>query len=245
MRGELIDSHGRIMRDLRVSVTDRCNYRCLYCLPETEDAANFYRTKFDRIKNPGGSQIIARTWKARDELLSFEEIERIVSVAVGLGIEKIRLTGGEPLLRKGLPELARMLGRIEGVKDLAMTTNGFLFAPQDYTTQDYFSKLSGQSVWSYLSESSNAGESFGTGSFSASSGTTTADHRQLVPRYTAEHLGSMRRGQGLMFIAEDAAGEANRRRPVILPAPQSPEAAHLLPEVVAVLSAAEIAINGG
>ena len=130
MRGELIDSHGRVMRDLRVSVTDRCNYRCLYCLPETEEAANFYRTKFDRIRNPGGSQVIARTWKAKAELLSFEEIERIVRVAVGLGIEKVRLTGGEPLLRRGLPELAGMLGRIDGVRDLAMTTNGFLFAPQ-------------------------------------------------------------------------------------------------------------------
>jgi type IV secretion system protein VirD4 len=120
-----------------------------------------------------------------------------------------------------------------------------LFAPQDYTTQEYFSKLSGQSVWSYTSASSNAGESFGTGNFSASSGTTTGEHKQLVPRYTAEHLGSMRRGQALLFIAESRTGEANQRRPVILPDPQSLEAAHLLPEVEAVMSKAQQTINGG
>ncbi len=126
----LQDSHGRVMRDLRVSITDRCNFRCLYCLPETEEAANFYRTRYDALRNP---QPVALTpiqyeWKPKAHLLSFEEIERVVRIAVGLGIEKIRVTGGEPLLRRDVPQLVAKLGAIAGVRDLAMTTNGFLFA---------------------------------------------------------------------------------------------------------------------
>ena len=126
----LQDSQGRVMRDLRVSITDRCNFRCLYCLPETEEAANFYRTRYDALRNP---QPVALTpiryeWKPKAHLLSFEEIERVVRIAVGLGIEKIRVTGGEPLLRRDVPQLVAKLGAIAGVRDLAMTTNGFLFA---------------------------------------------------------------------------------------------------------------------
>src|SRR6266571_1678645 len=96
----LIDSHGRILRDLRVSVTDRCNFRCLYCLPETEAAANFYRDRW----TPDASNNVAidRKWTPRSHLLSFEEIERAVRIAVELGIQKVRLTGGEPLLRQQL-----------------------------------------------------------------------------------------------------------------------------------------------
>ncbi|MGZ4961746.1 MAG: GTP 3',8-cyclase MoaA [Limisphaerales bacterium] len=120
----LIDSHGRTLRDLRVSVTDRCNFRCLYCLPETEAAANFYQSRF--IKN--GAQRIARQWHSSANILTFEEIERIVRVAVNLGIEKIRLTGGEPLLRQQLEKLVEKIAKIDGVRDLAMTTNGFFFA---------------------------------------------------------------------------------------------------------------------
>lgn len=123
----LTDSYGRIMRDLRVSVTDRCNFRCLYCLPETEEAADFYRTRYDSLRNPNPLKKIERVWKPRNELLSFEEIERVVRIAVSLGVEKIRVTGGEPLLRQRVEELVGRLARIEGVKDLAMTTNGFLF----------------------------------------------------------------------------------------------------------------------
>jgi cyclic pyranopterin phosphate synthase len=127
--GTLPDSFGRVMRDLRVSVTDRCNFRCLYCLPETEEAADFYRTKFDPIKNPRPEPVpIAREWKPKSQILTFEEIERVVRVAVGLGIEKVRVTGGEPLLRKGVDVLVGKLSAMPGVKDLAMTTNGFLFA---------------------------------------------------------------------------------------------------------------------
>src|SRR5688572_9017735 len=87
----LRDSHGRVMRDLRVSITDRCNFRCMYCLPETEEAANFYRSRFRPVstsdKLPGATAIpIRHQWKPKAEILSFEEIERIVRIAVGLGI---------------------------------------------------------------------------------------------------------------------------------------------------------------
>ncbi len=126
----LIDSFGRVLGDLRISVTDRCNFRCLYCLPETEEAANFYRSKFDpaRNPNPAPSRSLLRSWKPRNELLSFEEIERVTRTFVALGIRKVRLTGGEPLLRNDLPRLVERLASIPGIQDLAMTTNGFHFA---------------------------------------------------------------------------------------------------------------------
>ena len=128
MRSNLLaDSFGRVMRDLRVSVTDRCNFRCLYCLPETEEAADFYRVKFDALKNPSPPTPITREWKPRSQILTFEEIERVVRLAAELGIEKVRVTGGEPLLRQGVESLVARLAQIPGVTDLAMTTNGFLF----------------------------------------------------------------------------------------------------------------------
>ena len=123
----LADAHGRVMRDLRVSVTDRCNFRCLYCLPETEEAADFYRVKFDALKHPAPPTPITREWKPRSQILSFEEIERVVRLAVELGIQKVRVTGGEPLVRQGVETLVAKLAGIGGVTDLAMTTNGFLF----------------------------------------------------------------------------------------------------------------------
>lgn len=124
----LSDSFGRVMRDLRVSLTDRCNFRCLYCLPETEEAANFYRSKFDHAHNPLPAKLRPLDWKPRSEILTFEEVERLVRLFVGLGIEKVRLTGGEPLLRQGIELLVRKIAAIRGIKDLAMTSNGFLFA---------------------------------------------------------------------------------------------------------------------
>jgi len=124
-KGLLTDSHGRVLRDLRVSVTDRCNFRCLYCLPETEAAANFYRDKWAHPSHT--SEAIARQWTPRSHLLSFEEIERAVRIAVDLGIQKVRLTGGEPLLRQQLEKLVERLAAIPGIADLAMTSNGFLF----------------------------------------------------------------------------------------------------------------------
>jgi len=102
----LRDAHNRIIRDLRVSLTDRCNFRCFYCLPN-------------------GEPPLAR----KDTILTFEEIEKICEIFVSLGIEKIRLTGGEPMLRKGIEilieKLARLKGGDTGLKDLALTTNGF------------------------------------------------------------------------------------------------------------------------
>ena len=103
--GPLVDSCGRVHTDLRISVTDRCNIRCRYCMPA------------------GGVQ-----FQTRREILSFEEIERFVQVAAGLGIRKVRLTGGEPLLRKDLPCLVEKLAALPGIVDLAMTTNGVLLS---------------------------------------------------------------------------------------------------------------------
>src|SRR5436190_7422784 len=120
----LDDSYGRTMRDLRISVTDRCNFRCLYCLPETEAAQNFYRGHWAHLPN---SAPIVQQWVPKQNILSFEEIERVVRLAIQLGIQKIRLTGGEPLLRQGVEVLVERLARLEGILDLALTTNGFLF----------------------------------------------------------------------------------------------------------------------
>ena len=104
---QLIDTFGRIHDNLRVSVTDRCNIRCFYCMPET-----------------------AVKFEAREKLLTFEEIERFVTIAAKLGVRKVRVTGGEPLLRKDLATLIRKLVAIEGIEDLALTTNGVLLAQQ-------------------------------------------------------------------------------------------------------------------
>lgn len=122
--GRLIDSQGRVLRDLRVSITDRCNFRCLYCLPETEAAQNFYRDHWAKMPNPAP---ILQQWVPRSHLLSFEEIGRVVRLMVRLGIQKLRVTGGEPLLRHGVEELIASLAGIEGITDLAVTSNGFLF----------------------------------------------------------------------------------------------------------------------
>ena len=103
----LIDTFDRVHDNLRLSVTDRCNIRCFYCMPETG-------VKF----------------QPREQLLTFEEIERFVRVAVTLGVRKLRVTGGEPLLRKDLAKLIRKLSAIEGIEDLALTTNGVLLTEQ-------------------------------------------------------------------------------------------------------------------
>jgi len=101
------DKVGRPLGSLRVSVTDRCNLRCRYCMPEQE-----------------------YVWLPKQSILTFEEITRLVGVFASLVVEKVRLTGGEPLLRHDLPALARMLAGVSGVRDLAMTTNGVLLAKQ-------------------------------------------------------------------------------------------------------------------
>ncbi len=108
----LVDSFGRVHNNLRISVTDRCNIRCVYCMPESV-------------------QFLPRT-----DLLTFEEIERFVRVATTLGIDKIRLTGGEPLVRRDLPLLVSRLAAIPGVKDIGLTTNGILLRPMAQTLWD-------------------------------------------------------------------------------------------------------------
>ena len=105
----IVDTLGRPLRDLRVSVTDRCNFRCAYCMP---------RDVYDRD----------HVFLPRDEILTFEEIERLVGLFAGLGVEKIRLTGGEPLLRHGVSDLMRRISAIGGIRDVAMTTNGSTLA---------------------------------------------------------------------------------------------------------------------
>jgi cyclic pyranopterin phosphate synthase len=102
----LRDSYGRAIRDLRVSVTDRCNFRCFYCLPH------------------GSPEETA----SKSELLTYEEIEFAVGLFVSLGVEKVRLTGGEPMLRRDIETLVAKLARVEGLKDLALTTNGYNLA---------------------------------------------------------------------------------------------------------------------
>src|ERR1035437_1683038 len=102
--GALADQLGRPLRSLRVSVTDRCNLRCNYCMPQEE-----------------------YVWLPRQEVLTFEEIARLVEVFTSLGVEEVRLTGGEPLLRHDLPGLVQMLAANPRIRDLALTTNGVMF----------------------------------------------------------------------------------------------------------------------
>jgi GTP 3',8-cyclase len=116
------------MRDLRVSLTDRCNFRCVYCLPESDEAANFYRAKFNPARNAASPTSRSPEWKPRSQILTFEEIERLVRLFAVLGIDKVRLTGGEPLLRQGVENLVARVAAIPGLRDLAMTSNGFLFS---------------------------------------------------------------------------------------------------------------------
>ncbi|MCC8362064.1 GTP 3',8-cyclase MoaA [Lysobacter sp. A6] len=110
------DALGRPLRDLRLSVIDACNFRCPYCMPA------------DRIPDDHGLDAASR--------LSFDEIETLVRGFARLGVRKLRLTGGEPLLRKGLPDLVRRLARIEGIEDLALTTNGSLLAHHAQALRD-------------------------------------------------------------------------------------------------------------
>jgi cyclic pyranopterin phosphate synthase len=100
---QLVDGFDRPIRSVRVSVTDKCNFRCTYCMPAE-----------------------GLEWLRRDEILSFEEIQRLAAVLAAMGVDEVRLTGGEPLVRRDLPELVRMLAATPGVRDLSLTTNGIL-----------------------------------------------------------------------------------------------------------------------
>jgi GTP 3',8-cyclase len=103
MRKALRDGHGRSIGDVRVSVTDRCNFRCQYCMPAE-----------------------GLPWLERDGVLRFEEIARLVALLASMGVHDVRLTGGEPLVRRDFPRLVEMLSRIDDVRDLSITTNGYL-----------------------------------------------------------------------------------------------------------------------
>src|SRR6266704_1287826 len=103
----LVDSYGRRIKSMRISITDKCNFRCTYCMPAE-----------------------GLPWLKKAEILSYEEIERIARVAISIGIEQIRLTGGEPLVRRDIPELVRQLRKIEGLRSLSLTTNGILLKQQ-------------------------------------------------------------------------------------------------------------------
>jgi GTP 3',8-cyclase len=109
----LLDTQQRPLRNLRLSVTDRCNLRCSYCMPEPD-----------------------YVWLPREDILQFEEIERLVELFTSLGVDKVRLTGGEPLLRRELPDLVDRLARRPAIRDLAMTTNGVLLAPHAQALRD-------------------------------------------------------------------------------------------------------------
>jgi GTP 3',8-cyclase len=109
----LVDTFGRLHDNLRISVTDRCNIRCFYCMPDA---------------NP--------VFGPREEVLTFEEIERFVRIAARHGVRKLRITGGEPLLRRELPTLIRGLRRIPGIEDIALTTNGVFLANQARALRD-------------------------------------------------------------------------------------------------------------
>src|SRR3954464_4485515 len=103
MSEQLVDGHGRCISDLRVSVTDRCNFRCQYCMPAD-----------------------GLPWLDRSAVLTFQEVERLVGVFASIGVTDLRLTGGEPLVRRDFPKLVAMLARVDGIEDLSLTTNGYL-----------------------------------------------------------------------------------------------------------------------
>lgn len=146
-RHPLKDRLGRPIRDLRISVTDRCNFRCSYCMPKEVFGDDY-------------------AFLPKQELLSFEEIHRLTRIFVSMGVKKIRLTGGEPLLRRGLPELVEKIFSVEGVEDVGLTTNGLLLKQHgpalysaglrrlnislDALEPDLFGKLNGRGVSSSL-----------------------------------------------------------------------------------------------
>mgnify|MGYP000052969790 CR=1 FL=1 len=110
---KLVDGMGRTIVNLRISVTDRCNFRCTYCMPA------------DNVE-----------FMDRSNLLTFEEIQRVVTVVSKLGINRIRLTGGEPMMRKDLPTLIKMIDKVEGINDIAMTTNAYFLKDQAQSLLD-------------------------------------------------------------------------------------------------------------
>ena len=113
-REPLVDGHGRTIGDMRVSVTDRCNFRCQYCMPAE-----------------------GLPWLDRAEVLRFEEIERVVRLLAEMGVSDVRLTGGEPLVRRDFPRLAAMLTAIEGLREVSLTTNAVSYTHLTLPTTPY------------------------------------------------------------------------------------------------------------
>jgi cyclic pyranopterin phosphate synthase len=107
----MIDQFGRTVQYLRVSITDKCNLRCVYCMPEE-----------------------GLPWLQREQLLTYEEIERIIRAMAPIGLERVRLTGGEPLVRRDVPELVKLLAAIPGIRDLSLSTNAVLLEDQLFSS---------------------------------------------------------------------------------------------------------------
>src|SRR5438045_1621476 len=114
---QLVDAFGRPLRDLRISVTDRCNFRCTYCMPKEVFGRDFQ-------------------FLQSSQLLSFEEITRLARIFIANGVEKVRITGGEPLVRRDVEKLVGMIASLEGLRDLTLTTNGSLLARKARSLKD-------------------------------------------------------------------------------------------------------------
>ena len=164
----LVDSFGRVARKLRLSVTDRCNMQCIYCMPREFDKND---------KSTSNNIAIEKRWIAKDEVLSFDEFLRISQIMARLGIEKIRITGGEPLVRPGVQDLIAGLSKINQIKSISMTTNGIYLAEK----ADLLKKSGLQSVNISL-------DTFKSGRFKAMCGIDGL-HKVLNSIYASENAG--------------------------------------------------------
>src|SRR5919202_766730 len=171
----LVDGFGRVARKLRLSLTDRCNMQCIYCMPrdpnKKEDKSGSNNNDIDNNK------AIAKRWLDNDEILSYEELLRVSKIMARLGIEKIRLTGGEPLLRPKVEGLIVGLSKINGIKSISMTTNGFYLGKK----ADLLKKSGLQSVNISL-------DTFKAGRFKAMCGIDGL-HKVLNSIYASENAG--------------------------------------------------------
>ncbi len=169
----LVDGFGRVARKLRLSVTDRCNMQCIYCMPRVVDKND----EFGSNNNNNNNNAIAKRWLAKDEVLSYEEFLRVSQIMARLGIEKIRVTGGEPLLRPRVEDLIAGLSKIYGIKSISMTTNGLYLGEK----ADLLKKSGLQSVNISL-------DTFKAGRFKAMCGIDGL-HKVLNSIYASENAG--------------------------------------------------------
>jgi GTP 3',8-cyclase len=164
----LVDGFGRVARKLRLSVTDRCNMQCIYCMPREFNESG---------KSTSNNAAIEKRWIAKDEVLSYEEFLRISQIMARMGIEKIRITGGEPLLRPRVQDLIAGLSKINGIKSISMTTNGIYLGEK----ADLLKKSGLQSVNVSL-------DTFKAGRFKAMCGIDGL-HKVLDSIYASENAG--------------------------------------------------------